>query len=67
MQLNKEYWMVVRSKTTGKFKNALMTDNANIIEVVTAKFETENPDYQVIHIGEGNLPPKTYQSLEYVN
>ena len=67
VKLDKVYWTVVWNETTGEFKVALLKDNSNNLEELTAKFEMNNPEYRVIHIGEGNLPPKTYRSLEYVN
>lgn len=67
MELNKKYWMVVWKKTTGDFKIAFLKDNLNNIEELTTKFELKNPEYRVIHIGRGDIPPKTYRSLKYIN
>jgi hypothetical protein len=67
MELENKYWMVVWHKTNGDFKIAYLKDNLNQIEELSAEFEIKNPDYLVIHIGEGNLPPKTYRSLDCIN
>jgi hypothetical protein len=68
MEESKKYWLVVYSNETGDFKNASMLaqpdDNS---ETVSKKFEQKYPGYRVIHIGEGELPPKTYRSLQYIN
>lgn len=36
-------------------------------EKVSANFEKKYPGYRVIHIGQGEEPPKKYQSLEFSN
>jgi hypothetical protein len=62
-----KYWLVVHSQVTGDFKNATMlAAHDEDIEEVAARFEQKNPEYRVIHIGEGELPPKTYRPLEYI-
>lgn len=66
MELNNEYWLVVWNKVTGDFRIALLRGNTNNPEEIIAEFSIKNPKYKVIHIGDGNLPPKTYRSLEYI-
>ncbi|MCA1064365.1 hypothetical protein QTG56_22360 (plasmid) [Rossellomorea sp. AcN35-11] len=64
---NKPYWMVVWNKITGDFRNAkTKTVTANQTEIAKG-FEEEYPGYLVVHIGEGELPPKTYRSLDYIS
>ncbi|WP_209125742.1 hypothetical protein [Alkalihalobacillus sp. BA299] len=64
---NLKYWLVVYQMKTGDFKNATMlAESSDDTEKVSEKFENEFSDYRVIHIGEGEFPPKTYRSLEYI-
>lgn len=67
MKHNK-HWMVVWNKMSGDFKNATIDSNLteDKDELVNG-FQKNNPEYLVIHIGEGALPPKTYRSLDYIN
>ena len=59
--------MVVWNKKSGDFNNATINPKeSENLEEVSKKFENEYPDYRVIHIGEGELPPKTYRSLDYI-
>lgn len=65
---NSKYWLVVYSKATGDFLNATTFSNTNEdTEKVSELFEQNNPGLLVIHIGEGEVPPKTYRSLQYVS
>lgn len=63
-----KFWLVVYSTETGDFKNASMTSTQDSdVDKTSEAFENKHPEYRVIHIGEGELPPKTYRSLQYVN
>ncbi|MCA1066622.1 hypothetical protein QTG56_26060 (plasmid) [Rossellomorea sp. AcN35-11] len=65
---SQKFWMVVYSLDSGDFRNATMTSTHDSdIDKISDVFESNNPDYRVIHIGKGALPPKTYRSLQYVN
>jgi hypothetical protein len=66
MELENEYWLVVYCQETGEFKIAFWKNKSNNFEELSAQFEMKNPDYRAIHVGEGNLPPKTYRSLEII-
>lgn len=62
------YWLVVYSTETGDFKNASVSISENLdIDTISELFEKNNPEYRVIHIGEGESPPKTYRALEYID
>jgi hypothetical protein len=63
----KQYWIVAYSTEKGDFKNAKFLTPSEKTEEVSLSFEERYPGYRVIHIGLGELPPKTYRSLEYLN
>lgn len=65
MDVKKNIWMVIWSKINGDFNNFALNSNLKL-EDIEAGFEKNNPNYKVIHIGEGALPPKTYRSLPYI-
>lgn len=63
-----KYWLIVYSMETGDFKNATVSAQPEEeTEEVGEAFEEKHPGYRVIHIGGGELPPKTYRSLQYIN
>jgi hypothetical protein len=65
---NVNYWLVVRNKKTGDFQNARFWGNKTLIEEnVNERFIKEHPLYEVIHCGMGDLPPKGYRSLPYID
>jgi hypothetical protein len=62
------YWLVVRNVDTGDILNAKSKEGRNLtVEKVIERFIENNPLYQVLHIGIGDLPPKVYQSLGYID
>jgi hypothetical protein len=63
----KQYWIVAHSTEKGDFKNAKFPARSEKTEEVSLSFEEKYPGYLVVHIGLGELPPKTYRSLEYLN
>jgi hypothetical protein len=62
MEEKQNYWMLVWNAETGDFKNAKFSSTFQESEATDA-FENTYPNLKVIHIGQGEEPPKTYRSL----
>lgn len=59
------FWMIVWHSETGDF-HQVVNYQGESVEMAGQSFEDAHPVYKVIHIGAGNHPPKTYQSLHMV-
>ncbi|REE84565.1 hypothetical protein A8990_114100 [Paenibacillus taihuensis] len=67
MEEIQNYWLVVWNAETGELKNAKFTCTTSQESEASYEFENTYPKLKVIHIGQGEKPPKTYRSLPYVN
>lgn len=65
MEEKRNFWMVVWHVESGDFKNVKFSSSYQDDEVIN-EFESTHPDFKVIHMGQGELPPKAFRSLEYV-
>lgn len=65
MEGKQNYWLVVRNSETGDYENAKFCSTFQESDA-TDEFENIYPNLKVIHIGQGDEPPKTYQSLPYI-
>ncbi|MCL7747329.1 hypothetical protein [Halalkalibacter alkaliphilus] len=62
------FWLVVYNQETRDFFNDTLMINRELdLDKIVEDYENKNKKYQVIHVGEGEFPPKTYRSLKYVN
>lgn len=61
------YWMVLYKTDTKDFLNSIkyMGEQKEIDEVLIT-VEQDNPDFKIVLIGEGSLPPKIFRTLKYV-
>jgi hypothetical protein len=66
MEKIQNYWMVIWNAATGDFNNAKFSSTRQDSEA-SDEFENTYPNLKVIHIGQGEEPPKAYRSLSYVN
>lgn len=57
--------MVVWNTETGEFRNAKYQSDLDQ-EKAADHFQDKHPQLKVVHIGEGDLPPRTFRSLPYI-
>ncbi|WP_216831699.1 hypothetical protein [Alkalihalobacterium elongatum] len=63
------FWLIVYNRETRDFLNDTLKINRELeldLDKIIGDYENKNKKYLVIHIDEGELPPKTYRSLKYV-